>query len=95
MTTLNDTFKAISDPTRRQILSLLRDGEMTAGDLAGHFAMSKPTMSHHFAVLADADLIRRRREGQTIWYSLNTTVMQDIAAWALDLNSVTKKEGIE
>jgi DNA-binding transcriptional ArsR family regulator len=85
MTTTNDAFKAIADPARREILRLLRDGEMTAGDLAQRFNMTKPTMSHHFAVLADADLITRRREGQTIWYALNTTVLDDVVAWAMDL----------
>ena len=78
-------FKAIADPTRREILKLLRKGEMTAGDIAGHFDMSKPTMSHHFAVLRDADLITSRREGQTIWYGLNTSVLEDVIAWAVDL----------
>jgi len=78
-------FKAIADPTRREILKLLRRGEMTAGDLAGHFDMSKPTMSHHFAVLREADLITSRREGQTIWYGLNTSVLEDVIAWAVDL----------
>lgn len=86
----NDSFKAIADPTRRQILHLLREGEVTAGDLAQHFNMTKPTMSHHFAVLADADLITRRREGQTIWYALNTTVLQDVLAWVMDLTGKTK-----
>jgi len=81
----NNAFKAIADPARREILRLLRPGEMTAGDLAGHFDMSKPTMSHHFAVLAEADLITRRREGQTIWYGLNTTVLQDVLSWMMDL----------
>ncbi|MFC0169692.1 autorepressor SdpR family transcription factor [Pseudoduganella danionis] len=85
MNAANSAFKAIADPARREILRLLRQGEMTAGDLACHFDMSKPTMSHHFAVLADADLITRRREGQTIWYGLNTTVLQDVLAWMLDL----------
>lgn len=86
----NDSFKAIADPARRQILHLLRQGEMTAGDLAQHFDMTKPTMSHHFAVLADADLITRRRDGQTIWYALNTTVLEDVVAWAMDLTGQTK-----
>ncbi|TFW13925.1 autorepressor SdpR family transcription factor [Duganella callida] len=81
----NSAFKAIADPARREILRLLRHGEMTAGDLSGHFDMSKPTMSHHFAVLAEADLITRRREGQTIWYGLNTTVLRDVLAWMMDL----------
>ena len=85
MNATNSAFKAIADPARREILRLLRGGEMTAGDLAQHFDMSKPTMSHHFAVLAEADLITRRRGGQTIWYGLNTTVLQDVLAWMMDL----------
>jgi DNA-binding transcriptional ArsR family regulator len=81
----NEAFKAIADPTRREILRLLRRGEMTAGDLAERFDMTKPSMSHHFAVLKEADLLTSRRDGQTIWYSLNTTVVQDLMAWAMDL----------
>src|SRR5215470_3553639 len=81
----NKAFKAIADPTRREILSILRKGEMTAGDLAQRFDMTKPTMSHHFAVLKEADLVTSRRDGQTIWYGLNTTVVQDLMAWTLDL----------
>jgi DNA-binding transcriptional ArsR family regulator len=81
----NKAFKALADPTRREILSLLRRGEMTAGDLAERFDMTKPTMSHHFAVLKDADLLTSRRDGQQIWYALNTTVVQDLLAWAMDL----------
>lgn len=82
---INQAFKAIADPTRREILRMLRSEEMTAGDLAERFDMSKPSMSHHFAVLKSADLISSRREGQTIWYALNTTVVEDVLAWALDL----------
>ena len=94
----NKAFKALADPTRREILGLLRQGEMTAGDLAEHFDMTKPSMSHHFAVLKDADLLTSRREGQQIWYGLNTTVVQDLMAWAMDLigedgNSAEKKRG--
>src|SRR5437588_785244 len=59
-------FKALADPTRREILKLLRSGEMTAGELAERFDMTKPTMSHHFSLLKDADLISSRREGPTI-----------------------------
>jgi len=84
-TSSNQAFKALADPTRREILRLLRRGEMTAGDLAERFDMTKPTMSHHFSVLKDADLLTSRREGQTIWYGLNTTVVQDLMAWAMDL----------
>jgi ArsR family transcriptional regulator len=82
---LNEVFKAIADPTRREILRLLRSEEMNAGDVAAHFDMTKPTMSHHFAVLKTAGLITSRREGQTIWYSLNTTVLEDVLAWTMDL----------
>ncbi len=81
----NKAFKALADPTRREILRLLRRGERTAGDLAERFDMTKPTMSHHFAVLKDADLLTSRRDGQQIWYGLNTTVVQDLMAWAMDL----------
>jgi DNA-binding transcriptional ArsR family regulator len=79
-------FKALSDPTRRDILRLLGKREMTAGELAERFDMTKPTMSHHFAVLKEADLIHARRDGQTIWYALNTTVVQDVLRWAMDLS---------
>jgi DNA-binding transcriptional ArsR family regulator len=87
----NNAFKAIADPARREILRLLRRGEMSAGELSAHFDMSKPTMSHHFAVLKEADLITRRREGQTIWYGLNTTVLEDVLAWVLDLTAADNK----
>lgn len=82
---MNQIFKALADPTRRKILQLLRGREMTAGELAEHFDMTKPTMSHHFALLKGADLISSRREGPTIWYGLNTTVLQDVVGWAMEL----------
>jgi ArsR family transcriptional regulator len=88
----NSVFKALADPTRRAILHLLRKEEMTAGDLASRFDMSKPTLSHHFAVLKDAGLITSRRDGQTIWYALNTTVLEDIVAWTIDLARGAKGE---
>ena len=81
----NSVFKALADPTRREILRLLRRKEMSAGDLAERFDMTKPTVSHHFAVLKEADLIVSRREGQQIIYSLNTTVTQDLLAWLWEL----------
>ena len=82
---MDRVFKALSDPTRREILRLLGRQEMNAGQLAERFDMTKPTMSHHFAVLKEADLVTSRREGQQIWYALNTTVMQDVLRWAMDL----------
>jgi ArsR family transcriptional regulator, arsenate/arsenite/antimonite-responsive transcriptional repressor len=78
-------FKALSDPTRREIMRLLSQGEKTAGELASKFDMTKPSMSHHFAVLKDAELVSSRRDGQQIWYSLNTTVAEDAIAWVMDL----------
>jgi ArsR family transcriptional regulator, arsenate/arsenite/antimonite-responsive transcriptional repressor len=74
----NEVFKALSDPTRREILRLLSGGERTAGELASSFDMTKPSMSHHFAVLKEADLVQSRRDGQQIFYSLNTTVLEDV-----------------
>ena len=82
---MNEVFEALAHPTRREILRLLRGGEMTAGDLAARFDVSKPSVSHHFAVLKNADLIRSRREGQQIHYSLNTTVVEDLLALVWDL----------
>lgn len=78
----NEVFKALADPTRREILELLRGGERTAGELASGVSksVSKPSMSHHFDVLRQADLIRSRRQGQQVIYSLNTTVVEDLVA---------------
>jgi DNA-binding transcriptional ArsR family regulator len=82
---VNDAFKALADPTRRDILRLLRGGEKTAGELTRHFDVTKPSMSHHFAVLKQADLIASRREGQQIYYFLNTTVVEDLMSLIWDL----------
>jgi ArsR family transcriptional regulator, arsenate/arsenite/antimonite-responsive transcriptional repressor len=78
MKAYNAVFKALSDPTRREILRLLSGGERTAGELASSFDMTKPSMSHHFAILKEADLIQSRRDGQQIYYFLNTTVLEDV-----------------
>ncbi len=78
-------FKALADPTRRQILKRLRRGSATAGDIAADFDMSKPSLSHHFNVLKEADLLRNERRGQHIVYSINTTVFEDAAGLLLDL----------
>lgn len=74
---MNTVFKALADPTRRRILELLRDREMTAGDIAGHFAVSKPTLSGHFAVLRAADLIDGEKHGTTIIYRLKLSVLEE------------------
>jgi ArsR family transcriptional regulator len=78
MMAINSVWKALADPTRREILRLLSRGELTAGELASSFDMTKPSMSHHFAILKEADLIFSRRDGQQIFYSLNTTVLEDV-----------------
>lgn len=94
---VNDAFKALADPTRREILRLLRGGELSAGELAALLEkkMSKPSVSHHFAVLKQADLITARRAGQQIFYALNTTVVEDLAALLWDLFSRPHRNGEE
>lgn len=79
---MNSTFKALSDPTRRQILDLLKERDLTAGEISDHFQMSKPSISQHLKILKHADLIQDEKKGQYIIYSLNTTVFQDILNWA-------------
>ena len=74
---LNSVYRALSDPTRRSILALLRERDLTAGELATHFELAKPTLSGHFAVLREADLIRGERVGTTITYTLNATVLEE------------------
>ena len=89
---MNDSaFKALADPTRRKILRLLGEREMTAGEISSLFDISAPSMSHHFNVLKDADLVFTRRNGQQILYSLNTTVVQDVMTSLMDLFSVGDK----
>ena len=80
-----NVFKALSDPTRREILKQLTGGSRTAGDLAARFDISKPSMSHHFNVLKAADLVRTRREGQTIFYTLNATVLEEATRMLMDI----------
>ena len=86
--TFNLAFKALSDPNRRQIIKMLQDGDMTAGDIASHFDMTKPSISHHLNVLKQADLVQDVRKGQNIYYSLNTTVFQKLIGWFYDLLEV-------
>jgi DNA-binding transcriptional ArsR family regulator len=74
---MNTVFKALADPTRRKVLELLRKQPMTAGELAEHFTVSRPTMSAHFAVLREADLIESTKIGTTITYQLKLSVLED------------------
>jgi DNA-binding transcriptional ArsR family regulator len=74
---MNGVFKALSDPTRRQVLQLLRESPKTAGELAEHFPVSKPTMSAHFAVLREAGLVQSDKHGKTIVYRLKMSVLEE------------------
>jgi DNA-binding transcriptional ArsR family regulator len=74
---MNAVFKALADPTRRKVLELLRRRPMTAGELSGHFPVSRPTMSAHFSVLREADLIEALKIGTTITYQLKLSVLED------------------
>lgn len=82
---MNDVFKALADPTRRRILELLQQRDMTAGEIANCFSMTKPSISHHLSALKNAGLVLDERQGQNIVYSLNTTVFQDVIKWFYDL----------
>jgi ArsR family transcriptional regulator, arsenate/arsenite/antimonite-responsive transcriptional repressor len=74
---MNNVYKALGDPTRRRILELLRDRDMTAGELAEHFNLAKPTLSGHFAILKESDLIQADKVGTTITYHLNLSVLEE------------------
>ncbi len=82
---LHDTMRALSDPTRREILQMLKRGTMSAGDLAAKFDMSAAAVSRHLAVLKEAELVRDKREGKFIYYTLNATVLEEILLWVKDL----------
>ena len=84
---MNSLFKALNDPTRREILELLKEKDLTAGEIAGQFNISKPSISHHLDLLRQAGLVVSVKEGQFIYYSLNTTVMDEMLKWIISLQS--------
>lgn len=84
-----ETFKALSDPVRRQILELLKNGRLSAGDIAGRFDMTQATVSYHLKILKQADLIRETREKNYIFYELNLTVLEEIMMWLSELKGET------
>ncbi len=86
------TFKALSDPTRRRILALLRPGDLAAGDIAAHFPIAFASVSHHLQVLRDAGLVISTRQGQQVIYSLNTTVLQEALQFLLEIGGVDPEE---
>ena len=82
---MNAIFKALNDVTRREILELLKEKDLTAGDIAAPFDISKPSISHHLDILKRADLIASEKKGQFVIYSINTTIMEDVLQWILTL----------
>ncbi len=82
---MNTLFKALDDATRRSILEFLREKDMTAGEIAERFSMSKPSISHHLDVLKQADLVSSLKKGQFVLYSINTTALQEAALWLLTI----------
>jgi ArsR family transcriptional regulator len=88
---LNTLFKALNDPTRREILELLKEKDLTAGEIADRFNISKPSISHHLDLLRQAGLVVSVKEGQFISYSLNTTVMDEMLKWIINLQSQKNK----
>jgi len=84
---MNPLFKALNDPTRREILEILKDQDLNAGDIADHFDISKPSISHHLDLLKRAGLITGTKEGQFVIYTINTTVMDELLQWIIKLKS--------
>ena len=80
---MNSIFKALNDETRREILELLKVKDISAGEIADYFTISKPSISHHLDILKQADLITSEKKGQFVIYSLNTTIMEDVLQWIL------------
>jgi ArsR family transcriptional regulator len=89
---VNDVYRALSDPTRRRILALLREGDMTAGELAAQFDLAWPTISGHLKVLREADLVQADRHGTSITYHLNLSVLEEAMALLLSTFGIGAKE---
>ncbi|MDQ0196716.1 autorepressor SdpR family transcription factor [Paenibacillus wynnii] len=92
---MNESFKALADPTRRQIIRLLREKDRTAGEIADYFNMTKPSISHHLNALKHAGLVQDERQGQFMLYSLNTTVLEEVLGWLLELTGTGKSDHTE
>lgn len=87
---MKSIFKALNDETRRQILEMLKGGDLTAGEIAEGFNITKPSISHHLDLLKTAGLVHDLKKGRFIYYSLNTTIVEDIIQWFLTLNETSK-----
>jgi DNA-binding transcriptional ArsR family regulator len=88
---MNQLLKALNDPTRREILELLAKKDLSAGEIAEKFDISKPSISHHLDLLRQAGLVESVKEGQFIYYSINTTVFDELVKWMLKFRSNKKK----
>lgn len=82
---MNALFKALNDETRREILNLLKEKDLSAGEIADHFSISKPSISHHLDLLKRADLVTSEKQGQFVVYSINTTILDDVLTWIYEL----------
>ena len=82
---MNSIFKALKDETRREILSLLKDKDLSAGEISDAFNISKPSISHHLDILKRAELVNSEKKGQYVIYTINTTVMEDVMKWIVSL----------
>ena len=87
---LQQTLKALADPTRREILNLLKKGKLSAGEITEHFDITAAAISRHLSVLKEADLIEDTREGKYIFYELNTSVLEEVMLWLAQLKGETK-----
>ena len=92
---MQDTLRALADPTRREILTLLRAGPRTAGQIAERFPVSAAAVSRHLSVLKEADLVRDRRVGKYIYYELNASVLEEILLWLTTLKGEENDETLE
>ena len=88
---MNALFKALNDTTRRSILEMLKEKDMTAGDISNHFNITKPSISHHLDLLKQANLVVAVKEGQFIYYSINTSVMDEMLKWMMQFSILQKR----
>ena len=88
---MNSVFKALNDPTRRSILELLKKRDLSAGEIADQFDISKPSISHHLDLLKQAELVVAVKEGQYVFYSINTTVLDEMLKWVMQFSTKNKK----
>ena len=89
---LQDTLRALADPVRREILNMLKRDELAAGEIASRFDISAAAVSKHLSVLKNADLIRDKRDGKYIYYTINTSVLEDVMLWVSELKGDNKNE---